>query len=91
MMHLLRAMHFISAHFQFSYVAAHIEGSANVIADSLSRQPVSASFLLSFQADRDPSPFLEELVRLLSRQEAHEVDWLTLNWTQLFASSIGRA
>ena len=91
MMHLLRAMHFISAHFQFSYVAAHIEGSANVIADSLSRQPVSASFLLSFQADRDPSPFPEELVRLLSRQEAHVVDWLTLNWTQLFASSIGRA
>lgn len=87
-MHLLRALHFIAAHHQFSYQASHIRGSSNIIADSLSRETVSMTFLLSFQADAEPSPFPWDLMQLLLNRE---VCWWTLDWRQLFANSIRRA
>ena len=88
MMQLVRALHYIAATHNFVYRAQHLKGTLNVIADSLSRTPVTSDFLHSFQANPSPSPVPLELLNLLAH---NQTDWLAPDWRRRFTSFIVRA
>ncbi len=79
LMHLLRCLFFLEAHFQCSLVLAHIPGVQNALADDLNR----LSYFLSKATSPElhPSPVDPALVELL--------DWTSWRWTQQ-SSNIAR-
>lgn len=80
-MHLLRVLFFIEAHFDFMTKAVHIPGAENKIADDISR---NRSISLSCQVlTTTPAPIPEELINLLIRQQP---DWTCNAWTRMFSS-----
>ena len=80
-MHLLRCLAFLKAHFQFSLFASHICGRSNDLADALSRNN-SQYFLAHYpQARRNPTPLPPELLDLTIVQMP---DWTSRLWTVLW-------
>jgi len=65
LMHLLRALFFILAHYDICLTAEHIPGRHNCIADSLSRNNSNLFFNLLPQASRQPTQVLNLVFKIL--------------------------
>ena len=79
LMHLLRALFFIEAHFSLLLRAEHIAGVANFAADHLSRDKMHDFFISCPQADPSPSPLQDGLISLLL--DLHQ-GWPSPSWCQ---------
>ena len=66
LVHLLRSLFFIKAHFDFEHKVVHIPGEKNGIADALSRNDMSVFSSLLPQVAPFPSAILQSLLELLS-------------------------
>ena len=85
-MHLIRILVFLAAHFDFWFVASHIEGKANRLADDLSRNNLTHFFSQVPQAEHHSPPHIPDtLLDLLDIQ--HNV-WTSTNWIRLFSDTI---
>jgi hypothetical protein len=73
-MHLLRCLSFIAAHFQFHYHAFHVPGALNTLADDISRDHLHA-----FSSPQCPIP-----PTLWSLLVLECPDWTSSRWTTLF-------
>ena len=82
-MHLLRSLFFVSAHFELSIRAVHVAGKDNVKADAISRDNVSLFLAQAPEADRSPTPLPPSLIDLLVSQRP---DWRSPHWSQLFST-----
>jgi len=88
LMHMLRTLFFIEAHFQFEISSMHVPGVSNTLADYLSRNLMTKFHANLPHADTHPShvpPFL--LQWLLDTQ----LDWTSQRWTRKFNSFVNRA
>ena len=79
LMHLIRILVFLAAHFDFWFVAKHVEGRANSLADNLSRNHLHNFFSQVPQAERHPPPHIPaQLPDLLGEQspcmDIHRLD-----------------
>ena len=81
-MHLMRCLAFIQAKWHFSLRASHIKGSANDLADALSRN--NKEYFLSHhpQASLSPTPLPQELLDLTI---VSKPDWMSVHWTGLWS------
>ena len=87
LMHLLRVLFFLEAHYNFHLVAEHIAGNHNTLADHISRNRHS-SFLQHVPGmPSDPTPIPSQLSELLLLQE----DWTSSAWQQTFSNFISLA
>ena len=79
-MHLLRSLWLISAHYQFDACAIHIPGQQNVAADALSRNHLTHFLSLLPQANHAPSQLPEQWIDMLliQRRNWASPDWM--NW-----------
>lgn len=84
MMHLLRCLFFIKAHFHLEVKAEHVPGEENTLADALSRDNMSLFFSQAPQARKDPTEISEAVIALLIEQQP---DWTAQTWCQLFKNS----
>ena len=82
LMHLLRCLFFMEAHFQFELGASHISGKANRLADDLSRNCLSSFFSKAPLMDPLPSPVLLQVPQLLLEPD----NWISPTWTRRFAT-----
>ena len=82
MMHMIRTLFFISAHYHFELVSRHIPGSVNQVADTLSRNMLSRFLSLKPQADRQATPVEAQVVNGLLAQ----MNWTSPEWTSWFTS-----
>ena len=73
-MHLLRCLSFIAAHFQFHYQAFHVPGTLNTLANNISRDHLHA-----FSSPQCPIP-----PTLWSLLVLECPDWTSSRWTTLF-------
>ena len=78
--HLLCALFFVEAKFQFVAIAEHIPGVQNTVADALSRNNLDIMHSLSPQVLQRPTPVPHALVEALT---AHN-NWQAQNWTTWF-------
>jgi hypothetical protein len=85
LMHLLRCVFFISAHFEITTKAAHIPGRKNIAADALSRNNLCLFRAHVPQADPVPSQIPVEVVDLLVHQQP---DWISTAWSRLFRNCL---
>ena len=77
-MHLMRSLFFILAHFNMQITAQHVPGVENGAADALSRND-AASFLAQVpSAHREPSTIPAQLLQMLVHSQH---DWMSQNWT----------
>ena len=86
-MHLMRCLAFIAAKFQLDFYAQHIKGTANAIADALSRDYMPLFRSLHLQACENPTPIPQPLLELLLETKP---DWSSRSWTQLWSDTLGR-
>ena len=84
-MHLMRCLFFFSAHFHFRVIAKHIPGKRNILADVLSRDRLSLFHSLHPQANSSPAIIPAPLIALLI---TNKPDWLSQDWTNLFADTL---
>ena len=84
-MHLVRCLFFIMAHFQFSLVARHIPGSQNKLADAISRNNLQSFLSQSQEANPVPAIIHEALVQLLITAQP---DWTSPSWSRFFRSCL---
>ena len=80
-MHLLRCLFFIRAHFTLSVRAVHVPGVENGWADAISRNMLSNFFSQVPGAINRCQPIPPSLLDLLVGQQ---LDWTSTAWTQLF-------
>lgn len=83
MMHLLRCLFFIRAHFQFSVHAVHVPGVENTLADAISRGNLALLFAQVPRAIHSQWGISPNLVSLLAEQQP---DWTSPTWRELFSS-----
>lgn len=83
LLHLLRCLYFYSAHFQFTYVARHVAGVNNVVADALSRNRMSTFLSLVPQGIPTQIPPGVTAFLLVNRP-----DWGSQDWIRLFKGSL---
>lgn len=83
LMHLLRCLFFMVAHFQLQIKAVHVAGVSNVAADALSRNELSRFLQAVPEAVQFPTPIPQGLVDLLVRECP---DWTSARWAQLFSN-----
>lgn len=81
MMHLLRCLFFIRAHFQIELWAVHVPGRENSIADAISRDNLSFLYSQVPGSQGLRSPVSPVLVELLSNQR---LNWTSPGWTRQF-------
>lgn len=86
-MHLMRSLFFIMAHYQILLSACHVPGAQNGIADAISWNNLSLFFSLLQAADLTPTSLLELLVALLVTEQP---DWTSTAWSQSFRSCFQR-
>ena len=80
-MHLMRSLFFILAHYNMQLSAQHIPGVENRAADALSRND-AASFLTQVPlAKREPSIIPGELLQMLVHEQH---DWMSRSWKNLW-------
>ena len=82
LMHLLRCLFFMVAHFQIQIKAVHVTGVTNVAADALSRNDLPRFLQAVPEAAWSPTPIPQGLVDLLIRECP---DWTSPRWAQLFS------
>ena len=82
-MHMLRCLFFIKAHFQIELRVAHIRGAVNVVADAISRDNLGILFSQVPPPDPAPTPIPPRLLEVLVTGQP---DWTSVDWTRLFAS-----
>jgi len=85
LMHLLRAVFFISAHHGFAIRATHIPGERNTAADAISRNNPALFFSQVPAAQPHPSFIPQSAVDLVILQRP---DWLSPDWSRLFKSCL---
>ena len=84
-MHLLRTLVFVEAHFHFQFVPTYINTHANHLADALSRND-HLSFLSKVpQAHNHHSPIPQDLLNLVMDPRA---DWTSQLWRRLFNDTL---
>ena len=87
-MHLLRRLFFIKAHFQINLRATHIPGAENIQADAISRDLIVALFFSQVpEACRSPTPIPPPVLALLVEKQP---DWTSPTWAKLFGSCLMR-
>ncbi len=87
MMHLLRCLFFLEAHYQLQISSVHIPGVLNDLADDLSRDRLPSFLRKVHQPDLTPTPIPTQLINLLMDPNSN---WLTPAWTNLFASIVSK-
>ena len=85
LMHLLRCLFFLEAHFGFEHRGTHIAGKLNGAADALSRDNLQPYFDLYPQAPKMPLNIPHELYSLLSNRS---LDWTSQHWKELFRDTL---
>ena len=80
-MHLLRCLFFIRAHYQFILWAVHVPGVENILADAISRNNLNYLFSQIPRARQSQSEIPPPLLELLVEQQP---DWTSRAWAQLF-------
>ena len=85
--HLLRCLFFFEAHFRFEHAVAHIAGSHNRAADTLSRNHLDTFYTIFPQAAQ--SPVLVPLP-LRSLLLDHNLVWTSPRWKELFRDPLRR-
>ena len=88
LMHLLRCLHFFSAHYQLKVVAAHVPGKDNEAADALSRNNLSLFSSVVPQRQPHPSPIPAALLDMLLHSRP---DWTSPSWRRMFSRSLSEA
>ena len=85
LMHMVRVLVFLAAHFNFWFRAEHIEGKANSLADALSRDNLEYFLSKSESPTRDRSPDIPAtLMALLGDIQ----DWTSPRWITLFGATL---
>ena len=84
-MHLLRCLFFVAAHYELRVRAVHVAGVGNVAADALSRNLLQVFFRVSPGANTVPTPIPPPLWQLLVVQRP---DWLSPTWRRLLRSCL---
>ena len=85
-MHLVRILVFLAAQFDFWFVAKHVEGKANSLADDLSRDNLPNFFSQVPQAVHNKPPQVpSSLLDLLGYD--HHI-WTSTDWIKLFGNTI---
>lgn len=87
LMHLLRCLHFFTAHWQISIEARHIAGASNTAADALSRNKHDVFLSCVPQAPSSPSPIPQSLLDMLLHNRP---DWTSSSWRRMFLSTLGK-
>ena len=82
-MHLLRALFFIKAHFDLDVRVTHIPGKDNGVADATCRDDLVTLFSQVSTASRSPSLIPPRVSLVLVEGQP---DWTSVDWVQLFAS-----
>ena len=82
-MHLLRCLFFIRAHFQMGVVAVHVPGVENHLADAISRNHLHVLFSQVPEVAKQRSVIPPSLLALLVERQP---DWTSSDWAQLFTS-----
>ena len=85
LMHLLRCLHFFTAHFRIVICAQHIAGVLNTAADALSRDKRDVFLSCLPQAAPKPVAVPEPLVDMLVHNQP---DWTASRWRSLFLSTL---
>ena len=84
MMQLLHCLFFISEHHHLWLIeAVHLPGKRNSAADALLRNNASQFLQVVPEAQRQPTPVLEQALRLLVVEQP---DWMSSSWTELFVA-----
>ena len=86
-MHMLRCLFFIEAHFQCNLQAQYINTQDKNIADDLSRNNMLSFHSKMSQADPNPTRILPSLIPLLFDPL---MDWVSPTWMQRFRSIFPR-
>ena len=86
-MHLLRCLFFMAAHFDTCIKAVHVPGVINVAADALSRDNHTQFLQVVPGARQHPTQIPQGLVDLLV---IDQTDWTSPHWTQLFGDCLVR-
>ena len=86
LMHLIRILVFLAAHFDFWFVAKHIEGRVNSLADDLSRNHLLHFFSQVPQAECNPPPHIP--AQLLDLLGNNHLVWTSTDWIRQFSDSI---
>ena len=84
-MHMVRSLFFIRAHFQLDVIATHVPGVENTLADAISRNNLP---LLFAQMPGSAGNRTEIPADLLSLLVERQPDWTSPTWTRLFRSCI---
>ena len=84
LMHLIRILVFLAAHYDFWFQAQHIEGKANHLADALSRNNVDLFTSQTHQPVDHSSEIPAALISLLGTL----YDWTAPSWIRLFQSTL---
>ena len=85
-MHLTRILVFLAAHFDFWFIAKHIEGKANHLADDLSRDKLSHFFSQVPQAEHHPPSHIP--APLLDLLDIRHHVWTSTDWIKLFGDTM---
>ncbi len=88
LMHLLRCLFFIRAHFRVSLRAVHIPGVSNSLADAISRNNLPVLFSQVPSAARAQVAIPPALLAVLVEQRP---DWTSVRWSQRFGSYFQQA
>ena len=88
LMHLLRCMFFIAAHFDLRVRATHVPGVSNTAADALSRDDVPRFLQVVPEAATSPTPLPTAVVDLVVKEQP---DWTSRRWAQLFSACCRQA
>lgn len=84
-MHMIRCLFFIRAHWDFQLLAEHIPGENNKAADAISRN----NFPLFFQVSPDAAPQATPIPQaLLSWLVEQQPDWTSTTWVKLFRNCL---
>ena len=85
LMHMLRCLFFIEAHYQFQLSPLYLSTHDNHVADDLSRNRVTSFFTKVPGADPRPTPIPPQLIQLLLDPQ---LDWVSPAWTRRFSAII---
>ena len=83
-MHLMRCLSFFLARWDMMFVCSHIPWTDNCAADTLSRNSLSSFQSLVPEAEADPNPIHEDLLKCL----VHDTpDWTKVDLVALFRNT----
>ena len=85
LMHLLRCLFFLEAHFEFDHRVEHVAGVTNTAADALSRDRLPTFRSLVPQAELNPTAIPEPLLEVLFDWK---LTWISPHWKDLWGDSL---